>query len=222
MISDTWAELAAILAPFAGRSLLDIGCGHGALARSLTRAGAAVTALDPGAEALAAARRAAPDALLVQGAAESLPFGEAAFDGAILLNSLHHVPGPAMEAALAEASRVIRPGGTLVVVEPLAEGPFFEAMRPLEDETAIRGRAQAVLAGWHGAALVAAKTYLRQEVFASAEAFMARIVAAEPERAARLEAVREAIERRFAQLGVPIEGGRRLDQPMRLHHFRPD
>lgn len=47
-----------------------------------------------------------------------------------------------MDRSLAEAARVIRPGGLLIVMEPLAEGGFFDALRIVEDETAVRVAAQ--------------------------------------------------------------------------------
>jgi 2-polyprenyl-6-hydroxyphenyl methylase/3-demethylubiquinone-9 3-methyltransferase len=46
----------AALRPFAGLSLLDIGCGGGLVAEAMSRLGFAVTAIDAGAEAIAAAR----------------------------------------------------------------------------------------------------------------------------------------------------------------------
>jgi ubiquinone/menaquinone biosynthesis C-methylase UbiE len=58
---------------------------------------------------------------------ERLPFAAAAFDLVLLFNSLHHVPVDRQGAALAEAARVLRPGGDLLVAEPLAEGPWFDS-----------------------------------------------------------------------------------------------
>ena len=48
--------------------------------------------------------------------AQSLPFGEASFDNIVMLDVLHHLARPA--AFLAEAARVLRPGGRLVMLEP--------------------------------------------------------------------------------------------------------
>ena len=135
---DTGARLAAILTETGARDVLDIGCGHGALARRLVSEGLAVTGIDPAPDAIAAAQESVPEAQFTVAGAEALPFDPGSFDACIFLNSLHHVPVPLMGQALREALRVLRPGGEVIVIEPLAEGPYFEVMRPVEDETEIR------------------------------------------------------------------------------------
>jgi hypothetical protein len=55
-------------------------------------------------------------ARVVAGDLERLPFTDAAFDKAVCLNALHHVPS--MKQALAEVSRVLRPHGVAVFSEP--------------------------------------------------------------------------------------------------------
>jgi ArsR family transcriptional regulator len=67
---------------------------------------------------LAAAQDTVPGNVdLRQGALEALPIGDAEVDLALLVLVLHHVPDPAR--ALAEAARVLKPGGRLVVVDML-------------------------------------------------------------------------------------------------------
>lgn len=220
---NTMHELEAAFAPLAGRKLLDIGCGPGRLVETLTRKGAIVAGVDPEAETVAKARALMPAADIRQAGAEALPFEAGAFDGAIFLNSLHHVPGPLMAQAIREALRVVGPQGTLVVVEPLAEGAFFEVLRPLEDETEIRDQAQAVLAALIAAGevrLIELKEYDRLEVFATLDQFIARTLDADPSRADRLGEARPLMAERFAALARPgPKGGHLFAQPLRLHRL---
>jgi SAM-dependent methyltransferase len=89
--------------------VLDIGCGEGELARYLPDG--AWIGLDNSRAMLARAPR--PN---VVGDAAALPFPERSFDSAALLYVLYHLPDPVQ--ALAEAHRVLRPGGLLAVAAP--------------------------------------------------------------------------------------------------------
>lgn len=204
------------LGPLNGMSILDIGCGHGALARALTARSARVHGIDPGAEAIAAARAAVPEASFTEAGAEALPFADASFDAAIFLNSLHHVPAELMAAALGAALRVSR--GPVLVVEPLAEGSYFEVLRPVEDETAIRALAQEALSAClarGGARLIRRLDYDDVRHVAGVVGFLARAVAVDPARRDAAERHRDTVEALLARWGVPEAEGIRLAQPHR-------
>jgi 2-polyprenyl-6-hydroxyphenyl methylase/3-demethylubiquinone-9 3-methyltransferase len=94
--------------------VLDIGCGGGFLARALASEGHRVCGLDFSLGSLRAARGPAPFSVAhvpayVAGDAYRLPFPDAAFDAVCALDFLEHVSAPAR--AIAEAARVLRPGG---------------------------------------------------------------------------------------------------------------
>lgn len=210
-------------APLAGKAMIDIGCGTGTLARALTEGGATVTGIDPGTDALAKARSLVPAARFEPASAEALPFPDGQFDGAVMLNSLHHVPDP--EKALAEAARVLRPGCRLVVIEPLASGTFFDALKSIEDETEIRAAAQEAIAEAIAAGRFACERDLtldRRETFADIEAFFARVTAVDPDRATAIRDRREVIEAAFSGAAVRGDDGRSaLVQPLRVHVLKP-
>lgn len=95
---------------------LDLGTGTGTLARGLARMGLTVTWLDPSPELMAeAARLDAAEGLSVahvRGRAEELPFADAGFDLVTAGQCWHWFDRP---RAAAQAARVLRPGGRLVI-----------------------------------------------------------------------------------------------------------
>lgn len=205
--------------PAEGKRLLDVGCGHGHLARSLTARGIALVGIDLSEAAVEVARRTAPEARFERAPAEALPFEDGIFDGAVFLNSLHHVQADAMARALNEAARVTKPGGRLVVVEPLAEGSFFEAFRLIEDETLVRRQAQAavreaVLAGRlreEGSTIL-----VRSETFRVLDDFVARVTSADSGRLAVVARERARLNAAFLAHAIEGPGGFRLEQPLKI------
>ena len=102
---------------FAGKRVLDVGCGGGILAEALAREGAVLTAVDPSEKSLAAARaHAAQSGLSIDyraAAAENLAscgFAEA-FDLVFAVDVLEHVDD--LDRALAAIAAVLAPGGGL-------------------------------------------------------------------------------------------------------------
>ena len=221
--TDATSVIVAAFASLTGKRLLDIGCGAGVLAHSLSDQGAQVSGVDPNAEALTLAREAVPKGTFHPTGAEALPFTHDSFDGAIFLNSLHHVPKARLHQALGEAARVVVPAGP-IVVEPLAEGSFFFALRPVEDETDVRTASQEalhrVLESGEFEQLRRVE-YLRREHFEGLDEFVGRVVAVDPARAAAVAENRSEIEAAFWRHARVAAGGRMtLEQPMRAHVLR--
>ncbi len=101
---------------FAGQRVLEIGCGAGAATGLFAEAGALVTAIDLTEAAVAMTRR-HTDGLGVtveRMDAEHLSFADGSFDHVFSWGVLHHTADP--EHAFAEVARVLRPGGTALVM----------------------------------------------------------------------------------------------------------
>ncbi|HEV7326034.1 MAG TPA: class I SAM-dependent methyltransferase [Bosea sp. (in: a-proteobacteria)] len=220
---DTVDILEKLLAPLQGRRILDIGCGRGNLLQALVERGASVAGLDPDEVMLEVAQALVPKAVLKQGCAQLLPWGDTSMHAAIFLNSLHHVPAPDMLLALEEAARVVGKGGSVIVVESLSEGSFFDTLRLIEDETEVRQAAQDAIVRARRRGIVSEirrVEYDRIEAFPDAEAFLARAVTIDPSREARAQAARGKLLDRFEALSEHEKGGYVLHQPLRLHHLK--
>ena len=96
-----------------GDRVLDVGCGPGTLTGELVaRLGSeAVTAVDPSASFVEAARARNPGVTVLQGSAEELPFVDGAFDAALAQLVVHFMADPV--GGLAQMRRVTREGGTV-------------------------------------------------------------------------------------------------------------
>lgn len=99
-------------------SAVDIGAGCGWLAAHLSRAGWTSAAIDitvEGPDGLSAARHHDEDMLLIRAEMQALPLADHSVDLAVFNASLHYAANP--QHALREARRVLRPTGTLVVLD---------------------------------------------------------------------------------------------------------
>src|SRR5690349_18111383 len=98
----------------------DLGCGTGETSAAIAPFVARTIAVDRSGEMLQTARRRlrdSPNVDVRRGELEGLPIDDRQLDAAIMILVLHHAPDPG--AVLAEAGRVVRPGGRLVVCDML-------------------------------------------------------------------------------------------------------
>jgi ubiquinone/menaquinone biosynthesis C-methylase UbiE len=121
------ADLAIGLAGLGpGDRVVDVGCGPGVAVRRAAAVATSVVGVDPAPVMLRVARalsrvtaRGAPAIRYMQGAAEALPLPDDAATVVWSLATVHHWRD--LDAGLAEARRVLRPGGRLLAIERLIE-----------------------------------------------------------------------------------------------------
>ena len=205
----------------ADRTVLEIGCGDGALVRFMARHGAIAYGLEISEDQLARALAVDPvdGAAYVVSRGEALPVADRALDILVLFNSLHHLPVAELDLALAEAARVLRPGGFLYVMEPMPEGRFFELVRTVEDEFEVRKQAERAIGR-------AANTSFEQIVEQVYEApikladfadFRRRVVAVDPARCAAFDAQAASLEDGFHACAERKDDAYWFWQPSRLN-----
>lgn len=215
--ADTFNIISNALLKVQAHNIIDFGCGHGEMAAKLAASKFHVTGVDPSEEALDEARKMNPQAHYLIGTAENPPVKPASFDAAYFLNSLHHVPPAFMEKAVLSAIETVRENGIVLVIEPMAAGSFFRAMRPVEDESDIRGFAVQVIDRLIADGIVQLtdlQRWDRENSFSSLEDFTSYLLRVDPLRA-------EAITKNSIQLAkawrdnVTIREGRAyLTQPL--------
>jgi SAM-dependent methyltransferase len=210
----------------AGKDVVDIGCGGGALVRALTGRGARVTGVEISEEQLAPALSGdnGSGARYLIGKAQGLPLEDGSVDTAVFMRTLHHVPPAELLDALREARRVLRADGIVYVAEPLTEGDYFELTRLVEDELEVRTAAQRALESASVAGFERAVTfeYDVRLCLTDLSALRARLVSVDPARAALFDAREAEMADAFARLGEAGEhpGERCFLQPMRAAVLR--
>jgi SAM-dependent methyltransferase len=145
------ARLAEIARERPDARVLDLGCGGGHVTFAVAPHVREVVACDLSPEMLDVVQRAARERGLAnvmtrQGMAEHLPFADASFDMVMSRYSAHHWRDAS--AGLAEAARVLKPGGVAAFVDSVSPGTplldtYLQAIELLRDPSHVRSYARA-------------------------------------------------------------------------------
>jgi SAM-dependent methyltransferase len=144
------------LAPWAGRTLVDLGCGSGYWLPGYAAEAAEVIGVEPDPDLEALARLRPGGARVVAGSAEHIPLPDRSVD-VVHARFAYFFP-PGCDAGLAEVRRVLRPGGRLVVVDNDTRHGEFAQLLVRSPGAAPQGRSETTDAWW------AERGALRREV----------------------------------------------------------
>ena len=126
----------SFLSPRPGDTILDVGCGVGTFAYHSARMGARACGVDYSSESIAVAKRLAGDfgvsgrvEFICCDAAGRLPYADASFDKAVAADFMEHIDDTQKRSAIAEISRVVKPGGDIIVFTPNAVRESIGALK---------------------------------------------------------------------------------------------
>ena len=143
-----WRRFLVDRLPRDGGDVLDVATGTGLVAQALLARGFRVTGLDQSPEMLACARERFGDRVeLVEGSADELPFDDASFDHLTFTYLLRYVDDPA--ATLAELARVVRPAGTIAMLEFGQPRGVWRPLWELYVRVGLPGAGRLISPGWH-------------------------------------------------------------------------
>ncbi len=122
-LRDQWKNIHELIEPIASQHILDIGCGSGKYAASMSRQ-AFPTAIDFSPVAMRLTQKTMREhgqpnhAFLLQSRGEQLPFASGTYDKVTALDIVEHINQSEYEHLVAEVFRVLKPGGVFCVYTP--------------------------------------------------------------------------------------------------------
>lgn len=142
-----WRRFLVSRIPHDALRVLDVATGTGAVALELVRRGHTVVGIDQSPDMLAVARKRLPLVEFREGRAELLPFADGEFDALTFTYLLRYVDDPV--ATLRELMRVVKPGGTIAMLEFGLPHGVWRPLWELYVRVGLPLAGAAISPGWH-------------------------------------------------------------------------
>ncbi len=125
------------------KSIVDIGCGNGWFLSWSSMYILKGIGIDPSPDQISIAKNKIkkPNIEFRLLGAENINNLNESFDLIFFFNSFHHIPEEIMHNALLQCSKSMKNNSIICIVEPLAQGSFFQFMKDIDDETKVRSAA---------------------------------------------------------------------------------
>lgn len=128
-----------------GAQILELGCGKARLTRRIAEAAPdchiVAAEVDEKQHQLNLQSDHPEQIEFILSGAENIAAKDDSFDIVLMFKSLHHIPANLLPQAFAEVRRVLKPGGSLWISEPVFAGEFNEILRLFHDEQKVREQA---------------------------------------------------------------------------------
>jgi len=135
-------EVLLELLPLTDARVLELGCGAAEKTRLIAERTAVAEIVAAEVDAIQHGKNLAltdlPKVTFKAFGAEAIDAPDSSFDIVLMFKSLHHVPLAALDQALREIHRVLKPGGFAYISEPVFAGAFNEVLRLFHDESTVR------------------------------------------------------------------------------------
>tara|TARA_B100001173_G_C15817485_1_gene474723 strand:+ start:47 stop:733 length:687 start_codon:yes stop_codon:yes gene_type:complete len=145
-----WNESKKILLKeisFKDKVVLDVGCGNGWFSRWASKNGSQVDAIDPSEGQIndAKSKDYNNKVNFIKAGAENINDLTNVYNLIFFFNSLHHIPVDIMERSIECCKNKIINTGSILIIEPIAEGNFHNFVKNIDDETKVRNEAYKVI-----------------------------------------------------------------------------
>ena len=204
------------------KNVLDVGCGNGWLLLWLSKFISKGIGIDPSQEQIISAQKQIKNSNVKFKVIDIENFKNTneKFDLVFYFNSFHHIPKKNMFEALLKCSSCMNSNSIMCIVEPLAEGNFFEFMKDIDDETSIRSAAYKCIINSNQANLKIKKEvfYNEKKIFNDPESCIHSLTLANSKRSNYINKLKEQLMEKFYLLSkIDKDNKYEFIQPMRIN-----